>query len=360
MKCKNDAKSLFAELSNRGIYEDRWGKCEMHIVDEVSMAGTSLLGRHSVQIEKILLLANQNLAFGGKSTILMGDVVGQLDPYGGGALHDRSLDRVLGSAAKKLTMPTAKTLRSFEIYGGRLLRQFKNVVVLSKIMRQGKDADPRLVRFLRNMRVGQNDWQDVQWMNSATMQLGSHSQDTQDSYKKHRAIFPQWKKMNGEDMADAYNTKRSCELGTVLHHIPANHVAPGGMNAKKFSSAQDSLFMGIPADPGWVGVGSNVMLTNNRWPEANLANGSFGLVLELVWHPDTADDQPPDVLLIQWDSNYKGPSYEYTTPAGESLERVAPLAKLRMKHDTIDGVFRIGFPIKLSWAVSVGKSRDCH
>jgi hypothetical protein len=111
-------------------------------------------------------------------------------------------------------------------------------------------------------------------------------------------------------------------------------------------------FAYVSANPGWVGIGSRVILSKNEWKEAGLCNGIQGKVVRIVYHP--VEGNKPGalpVLLVQWGEGYIGPSFL------PWLDRVTPVTKIRDPHKKNKGVTRTGLPIALAFGISVGKTQ---
>ena len=130
-----------------------------------------------------------------------------------------------------------------------------------------------------------------------------------------------------------------------------------GKGASRYATAKVENFEGVEANPGRIGVGSRIMLTSNQcgWADANLANGTMGVVKEIIFHPHK-NSELPHLLYVQWDDTYKGPGIDYLCPkTGVYLPRVTNLSPVKKVHILRKGVEREGYCIKLCWAIGVGK-----
>ena len=256
------------------------------------------------------------------------------------------------------------TTRLLARQGREFLDSIKDVVVLDEVRRQDT-KDPMHVpfsRFLRHLRYGQVDLQDWQWFNSPAMQLRGQTPAVQREYMQALAVFPQWVDLNKtkagkrRPLANSWNAARNEELGVPLVSLKAQH---GGSGHEKLVNHTAEAFDGLKADSGMVGVGSRIILDKNEWVGAGLANGTAGIVLEILFHPQRVGPEDlPEVLVVQWESNFKAPGMPWKCPTtGVEMERVAPIG-IRTHHCNLKGkgrIWRRGFLVRCAQSMCVGK-----
>ena len=101
----------------------------------------------------------------------------------------------------------------------------------------------------------------------------------------------------------------------------------------------------------YLSKGARVMMTNNLWPEAGLANGSLGTIKKIIYPEGSKPTDLPTAVIIRFDEYY-GPS------CIEGIDKCVPVPTYTAEW-TSHGKnhSRQQIPLKLAWAITIHKSQ---
>lgn len=255
--------------------------------------------------------------FGGLNIIMMGDL-GQLPPVGGTPVFVKPKKR-----DDELTQ-TAYTL----------WREFKTVVWLNSNWRQ-RDQEEwfKMLLRIRNGDVDKSTWE----MLLTRAPYGLPDEEVR-AFEEATHLFY----TNHE--ADEMNEQ--C-LERLRHPITLSKAAHTG---RKSATATINQAGGLLPNLRLC-VGARVMLVDNLWPEAGLANGACGTVIQIVYEDNDAPPRIPTAVIVQFDQ-YSGPSVL------ADKERCVPIVAMTHTWYTKQGeASRRQIPLRLCWAMTIHKSQ---
>ena len=94
------------------------------------------------------------------------------------------------------------------------------------------------------------------------------------------------------------------------------------------------------------------MLTRNLWTEAGLCNGTMSTIKEIIFSENHTSPMLPIAIIVQFDSNYIGPSFCEDTP------NCVPICPVTSSSTSLgNNLQRIQFPLKLAWSMTIHKSQ---
>ena len=331
-------------------FESDWENVAMIIVDEYSQLGHRLFARVDMRLDRYLVNKEKEdteLFMGGITSIITGDVEGQLDPIiAAAALHKRPP----GSKAQT-NEPPAPDARdgahtTYEHKRGyHVVSKHSTVIQLDVQRRQSSSASVplqrKLLRFLHNLRFGQNDMEDWEFSQSDDMQLSKQSLEIQIMVASWPRLFLGWK---GPGLANEYNAEENKRLGVPLVHIAAQVTGP-----KRLLTATAQEFGGIPPSVT-LGIGTRVMSTKNTWTNAGITNGLTGTVVGILFSTTNGTDMP-EVVLVQWDEQYAGPSMT------DKMDRIVPVTPAQERHSTNQNWWRTGYALLVCFGISATKAQ---
>lgn len=108
----------------------------------------------------------------------------------------------------------------------------------------------------------------------------------------------------GNEKVATDNYQKLKQLQQTIVQINAHHSSPKG----KCLSSED---MGGLEPTIYLSKQARVMLTRNLWTEAGLCNGTMGTIKDIIF---SENHTSPMLPIVQFDSNYIGPSFREDTP----------------------------------------------
>ena len=94
------------------------------------------------------------------------------------------------------------------------------------------------------------------------------------------------------------------------------------------------------------------MLTRNLGTEAGLCNGTMGTIKDIIFSENHTSPMLPIAIIVQFDSNYIGPSFCEDTP------NCVPICPVTNSSTSLgNNLQRIQFPLKLAWSMTIHKSQ---
>ena len=101
-----------------------------------------------------------------------------------------------------------------------------------------------------------------------------------------------------------------------------------------------------------VAKGARVMLTVNLWPSVGLCNGSTGLVVDIIYVPNTHPPSLPVAVIVKFDS-FSGPSFTDNKPSCVPIPPITATVQCgNVVHE------RQQLPLTLAWALTIRKSQS--
>lgn len=289
------------------------------IIDEKSMVDIKTLSLIDDRL-RVIFPDRSNEPFGGLNVLLCGDFF-QLSPVGGQAMFSTAV-----------ISPEA-------IKGQQLYLSFDRTVRLTQVMRQ-QGEDDITMRFrtalseLRELKLSKPSWELL-----CTRIENQLSAEDKAGFQTALRIY-----FTNAEVRERNYTQLAAENRPVKN-ILALHK---GRNAA-LASEDEADGLNIEFH---ICIGAQVMLTWNLWIESGLANGSIGLVTDIIW--DTGLDPftaMPSVLLVRFDEYY-GPEFSNCGP------KIVPIYPVTRSFD-FKGVAcsRTQFPLRLAYAITVHKSQ---
>ena len=139
-------------------------------------------------------------------------------------------------------------------------------------------------------------------------------------------------------------------MGIPVINIAASH---DGQNAAIAAKA-DAQEAGNLEQYFTVGVGCQVMLTENVWTERDLVNGTMGMVYDIVWETGVEDPRntPPLAILVHF------PKYSGSSLTEIDGTPVVPIFRQTTEWSKREAVLRrTQFPLVLAYAITIYKVR---
>ena len=335
---------VYTPLSGKRLQhlQEKFKNTRLIVCDEFSMLRRKELYWLDLRLKEIKC---SNLPFGGISILFVGDT-GQLPP-----VQAKPLWTPGGS---KDSVPDAM---GYNFYNGF----FVTVVQLTEVLRLDPNDDEAVWfrQFLGRLRGGElqvEDWKKF---------VKNCSRDSMTS--------KEWKERGFEDNdvvhlyctnkeVDAFNAKKLMELGNPIAMIKAKHTGRAREHGPdRYRMLESEMFLA---------VGAKVYLTQNIAAKFGLANGSVGIVKDIVYEEGTSAPNLPKYVWVDFGTNYKGPTFfphhEDPNFPLECNERAGwvPIAPLQASSYSFNKVrkdyeehTRTMLPLRLCYAWTVWKSQ---
>jgi ATP-dependent DNA helicase PIF1 len=209
-------------------------------------------------------------------------------------------------------------------------------------MRQRGPEEEGFRETLEHLRVGKCDIED--WARLSTRLQATLPAAEVESFKDALRIYSTRLEVR------EYNWKRLRDMGIPVLKIAASYDGPNAEAAAKASTQE----AGNLQQYFTVGIGCQVMLTENVWTERGLVNGTMDKVYDIVWEPEVEDPikTPPLALLIHF-PKYSRPSL--TEIDGKSVVPIFRQTTEWYKRRAI--LRRTQFPLVLAYAITIHKSQ---
>lgn len=320
---------LQKKVASNEYAKERWKKCQMLVIDEISMM-------EGLFLDKLDAIAKQvrgnKKPFGGIQLVMCGDFF-QLPPIAKGKA------------------------KSFAFNGRCWCDLVDKSVLLTKIYRQ--NSDPTLVKILNEARVGElssESWNTLKnHMNNPPVQTNQLAQPAQGPAPPPSSLVTLpvcFTKLECKNVdVDAANEKELSKLDGNCHHYKSDD------NAKATHLLDTLKYCQAPSDL-YLKEGAQVMLLKNLDPERELVNGSRGVVTKFV-HWSEAKREDKDLTLPQgWRQDTKLPVVEFTGINSNTSVKIIVTPK---RWENMDGdackSSRAQLPLRLAWSLSVHKSQ---
>ena len=300
----------FAQLRGPALQrlQDKFASTRYLIIDEVSMIGCNMLNSINKRLQQAFpLKADQ--PFGGCSLILFGDF-GQLPPVGDSRLFH-----------PKRTNPTAMS-------GHMIYRTIRSVTFLTHCVRQANDEGFRdLLLRLRNGISTHDDY--------LTLSRRFEGVVDQDDFAQAIRLFPT------RQLVAEHNADKLVALNAPIATFESAH------NVNQAKQADSDTAGGLER---WLSlaVGAQVMLRSNLWVQKGLVNGTLGTVMHIVFHREGPPALPATVICNF--PSYRGPPF---LPGVPGSFPVTPITRTWLNGNR--HYSRTGFPLMLSWALTIHK-----
>ena len=139
----------------------------------------------------------------------------------------------------------------------------------------------------------------------------------------------------GNEKVATDNYQKLKQLQQTIVQINAHHSSP---KAKCLSSEE----MGGLEPTIYLSKQARVMLTRNLWTEAGLCNGTMGTIKDIIFSENHTSPMLPIAIIVQFDSNYIGPS--------------VPICPVTNSSTSLgNNLQRIQFPLKPAWSMTIHK-----
>lgn len=286
------------------------------IIDEISMVGSDFFIEVHNRLTEIM---GVHEIFGGLSILAVGDMY-QLPP-----VHQRFIFQPPNNLYAALTPSLWST-------------HFK-YMELTQIMRQSDDKT--FSEILNRVRTGSQTTEDIQALKS---RLINKDDDVIDSFLH---VFATNAKV------DEHNIKKLHQLSTEKVHLQAIDKKPSSM--KNFSLSTDDRFTGGFPSVITICIGARIILTRNIDVSDGLANGTQGIVRDIIFVSGT-----PIAVIVLFDSQKVGKNARINSKIDLSPydEAVVPVFQLEATFSPSNSkvtVSRKQFPLRLCWATSIHK-----
>ena len=319
----------FSPLSARMLLrlQNKWKFKKLIFIDEFSMLQQKNLFYIDQRLKQIM---RNEESFGGLVVILCGDPA--------------QLPAVTGNC---LWFPTPRN-GSDDQRGFLLYQLFDTVTILRKNERiDGTDPDANTFEsFLKRLRNGENTHEDWETLKN----------------KCSQSSLSNWhEQFGGNDVIHLYCTNRevaerniAClkEVGNPMVKVEAEYSGPQGYSAKSdIANGLDKVT--------YICVGAKVMITQNLWQQCGIVNGSTGIIIDIVYSPDTPPPGLPVCVLIDFGDEYTGPSFFVDENDKKGyvpiFSRYAEWSSVR-NGDTVKNSRQM-YPFRLCYAWTIWKSQ---
>ena len=205
-----------------------------------------------------------------------------------------------------------------------------------------RPEEERFKETLEHLRVGKCTVED--WILLSTRLQATLPAAEVESFKDALRIY------STKSEVYRYNMKRLRDMEIPVLKIAASH---DGQNAALAAKA-DTQEAGNLQQYFFVGIGCQVMLTENVWSDRDLMNGSMGTVYNIVWDAGVEDPRntPPLAILVHF-PKYNGPPF--TEIDGKPVVPIFRQTTEWSKRGTL--LRRTQFPLVLAYAITVHKSQ---
>ena len=284
------------------------------LIDEYSMLGQTTMGWIDRRCRQATGL--QEVLFGGKSVILIGDPA-QLPPVGDKPLYHSKPSSTIGE-------------QGYCAY--RMFVQFVILSVNQKVI--GSNHDQILFRELllrlRNGETTHDDWK--QFMSRQPTKVSDIGQ-----FKDAAHLY-----YPNEDVA-AYNYDFLIKLKQPAAEIHAKHSSEQSkkISAEEMFNLQPRLL---------IATGARVMLTMNLWLSTGLCNGSTGTVVNIIYETNHQPPLLPIVVVVKFD--------KYSGPSMTNMPHCVPIPSITATVNIENTVHeRQQLPLTLAWTFTIHKSQ---
>mmetsp|Transcript_22477 Transcript_22477/g.46718 ORF Transcript_22477/g.46718 Transcript_22477/m.46718 type:complete len:710 (+) Transcript_22477:226-2355(+) len=314
----------------------RWKKCEVLIIDEISMMEGAFLNKLDVIAKHV---RGNTKAFGGIQLVMCGDF---------------------------FQLPPVKAL-TFAFEAPCWCDIVDKSILLTKVYRQ--NSDPTLVKILNEARVG--DLSDESFQILAEHMRNSQTQKAQMLQNSPRLSASS----SSSTLPPPTSTSTSppvCFTKLECRNVDvdtANEVQLRKLDGEFYSFSADdylkvefmaNLLKHCPAPQELtLKEGAQVMLLKNIDSERELVNGSRGTVTRFVHWTEGRNEDPDFTLPRGWKKSTKLPVVQFTSlTSGQSGESIVITPK---KWENMEGEVlnssRVQLPLRLAWSLSVHKSQ---
>ena len=329
-------------------FQERLGNVDLVVIDEFSMMKLAELHYCDLRLRQ----ARPDRAdqwMGGCTVVLVGDL-GQLPPVcPTGFWWQRFVPGKNGRPGGLAGLSNSDARK-----GMLLWNLFNTALKLTECRRiQGNDASARrFYKIQMRLRDGECTAEDHKYL----------FENCSEQYLTRE----QWKErgFDGDDVVhlfsnnkdvNNYNNRRLQELGTPIIEVKATH------NQKQARQHSSDGFRGLEAE-AFFAVNARVMLTSNICQSLGMANGSSGVIKEIVYANGVtrATKEQPMFIVVDFGSRYYGPAF-FNDADKRGWVPIAPITATKHVWDSrrqrrVD-LERTMFPLKLAWAWTVHKSQ---
>ncbi|GMI46743.1 hypothetical protein TrCOL_g1689 [Triparma columacea] len=305
--------------------KQRWKKCEVLIIDEISMMEGAFLNKLDVIARHV---RSTTKPFGGIQLVMCGDF---------------------------FQLPPVKAV-SFAFEAPCWCNLVDKSILLTKVYRQ--NSDPKLVKILNEARVGALSDDSFQALVEHMKNPPTHNPQAQPLNPPSLLSSPP------PSPAPVCFTKLECRNvdvdaanGTQLAKLTSK---PQSWHAEDFLKVDfmANLLKHCPAPKELIlKEGAQVMLLKNIDSERELVNGSRGVVLEFVHWTEGRKEDPDLTLPKGWPRVL--PRVQFTSmnsdEPGETVV-ITPKRWENMEGDILNSS-RLQLPLRLAWSLSVHKSQ---
>jgi hypothetical protein len=309
------AESVNIKSANLSALQQTWLECRLLIVDEYSMVGLQLLSDMDSKLRE--LRCRQDEIFGGLNVLLIGDIA-QLPPV-------------------LMTPPRLYHSNKADLVGAArlglfVLEHFDKVYDLQEVFRTDNDQE-ELREVQRLLRVGDYQPKCYQVLQRRFESIGTKASD--DNFSDAKFLLPTRAGVRDANLHAMQTT--ASRINSPVVSLPAiiKFIRKGVAATDKQDDIETVLHMYVNAP---------VMLISNLHIPSGLFNGSEGTV---VWFYRN-DEDCVDIIIVQFDERYTGPSCLHTLP------RCVPVGRL---NQTTAQRRVAQFPLKLLHASTIHKAQ---
>ena len=302
--------STFAQLRGPSLQrlQDKFADTRYLIIDEVSMIGCSMLNAINKRLQQAFP-QHSDQPFGGCSLILFGDF-GQLPPVGDSRLFH-----------PKRNSPTS-------MLGHVIYRTIQRVTFLTHCVRQANDEGFR--DLLLRLRNGISTYDDY-----IILSRRFEGVVDQADFVQAVRLFPT------RQLVAEHNADKLVALNRPIATFESAHNVNQAKNADSDTAGGLERWLSLA-------IGAHVMLRSNLWVEKGLVNGTLGTVMHIIFHREGPPALPATVICNF--PSYTGPPFLPDVPGSFP---VTPITRTWLNGNT--NYSRTGFPLMLSWALTIHK-----
>ena len=295
--------TLLHELSDQSLrqLQERFRNTAIIVIDEYSMLHQYQLSWISYRLQQAK--GNFKEPFGGLIVVLIGDTA-QLPPVKGTALWGKSKSKdqhyAMGAKLFREEFQTA-----VELTENKRLRDLSH---LPEDSPKRRDAE-RFQDVLLKVADGKLSIDDANWIiEKCSHQAMGVEEWRRRGFEEEGVIFIYGTNKQVDNQNHKILKQLRSNKGNKIAKLNAKHTGPSarGQSSDAFQGLGHELYISKDAQ---------VMLTCNIWPQRGLANGSTGLVKDIVFLPKE-DGSPPDLatelpayIWVDFGEGYTGPSF---------------------------------------------------